>query len=145
MKTLAKNRTAYKDYQIIDKLETGIILLGSEVKSVKAGQISLKEAYINITKDNQAYLINAHISPYQKGKEFEPSRERKLLLNKKELIRLSSKLKESNLTIIPLKAYLKRNKVKIEIGLAKRKRQEDKRNKLIKKAQEREIKRELKR
>jgi SsrA-binding protein len=144
MKILAKNRTAFKDYEIVDRMEAGIVLLGSEVKSAKLGQLNLKESYIKITRNNQAYLVGAHISPYKKGEKFNPIRDKKLLLNKKEIIKLSVKLRESNLTIIPLKAYLKNNLVKIEIGLARRKKQQDKRKQLIKKAQERDIKRELK-
>ncbi len=144
MKNLAKNKVAYRDYNILEKYEAGIKLLGSEVKSAKSSQVSLKEAYVKISKDNQAFLVGAHIAPYQKGKEFEVDRDRKLLLNRSELVKLASKARESNLTIVPIRAYLKRGLVKIEIGLARRKAKEDKRQDLIRKAQERDIKRELK-
>jgi len=143
MKNLAKNRRAFRDYQVLDKYEAGIKLLGSEVKSVKKFQISLKEAYVRLSKNNQAYLIGAHIAPYKKGSDFEVDRDRKILLNKSELLKLANKVRQSSLTIIPIKAYLKRGLVKIEIGLVKRKAKQDMRQNLIKKAQERDIKREL--
>jgi SsrA-binding protein len=144
MKVLAKNKSAFRDYQVLDKYEAGIKLLGSEVKSAKTSQISLKEAYIHISKDLQAYLVGAHIAPYQKGNKFKPTRDRKLLLNKKELLELSSKLGQSNLTVLPLKVYLKNSFIKLEIGLAKHKKRKDRREKLIKKALENDIKKELK-
>jgi SsrA-binding protein len=143
MKILAKNKRAYRDYQIIDTYEAGVVLNGSEVKSAKNSQISIKEAYVHLSKDNQAYLVGSHIAPYQKGASFKPDRERKLLLSKRELVKLSTKIKESNLALIPIKAYLKKGYLKIEIGLGRKKKKQDKREDLKNKAQQTDIKKEL--
>jgi SsrA-binding protein len=145
MKVLSTNKKAFFDYEIIDSLEVGIVLLGTEVKSAKEGKINLKDAFVKIM-NGEAYLLNCHISPYSHGNitNHDPTRTRKLLLHKKELNKLIGKSKEKGLTLIPLKMYLKRNKIKVEIALAKGKKIYDKRESIKKKDLSREIKRELK-
>jgi len=143
MKYLAKNRRAHANYQIKEKLEAGIALDGGEVKSIKKGQISLKEASIQITPQVEAFLINAYINPYQKREGINPRRERKLLLKRKEIKSLLGKIRQG-LVIIPLSCYLKNGLIKIEIGLVKRKKKGDRRQELKKRAQERDIAVELK-
>ncbi len=133
------NRTANYNYDILEKLEAGIDLLGPEVKSVRAGQVSLNEAFVHI-RDGQAYLVNAHIHPYQNSQEsILPTRARRLLFHKKEIISLASKAATEGLTLIPLALYNKGNIFKVEVGLGKGKKKWDKREALKKKAQEREI------
>lgn len=133
------NRTARFNYEILEKTEAGIDLLGPEVKSVREGQVSLAEAFIHV-RDGEAYLINAHIHPYQNSQEnIEPTRARKLLLHKKEIINLANKAATNGLTLVPLALYNKGNLFKVEIALAKGKKQWDKRETLKRRAQEREI------
>lgn len=133
------NRQARFDYEILETFEAGIDLLGPEVKSVREGKVSLNEAFVHI-RDGQAYLVNAHIHPYQNSLEnISPTRSRKLLLHKKELVSLSSKSATMGLTLVPIAMYNKGNIFKVEIGLAKGKKKWDKRETLKKRAQEREI------
>lgn len=133
------NRTARNDYEILEKIEAGIDLLGPEVKSVREGKVSLNEAFVHI-RDGQAYLINAHVHPYQNSQEnISPTRSRKLLLHKKELVSLASKTQTMGLTLVPLALYNKGNLFKLEIALAKGKKKWDKREALKRKAQERDI------
>ncbi len=133
------NRTARYEYDILEKFEVGIDLLGPEVKSVREGKASLNEAFVHI-RDNQAYLTNAHIHPYQNSVEtIAPTRSRKLLLHKKELISLATKAATSSLTIIPLALYNKGNLFKVEIALAKGKKKWDKRDAIKRKDLDREI------
>jgi SsrA-binding protein len=145
MKVLSTNKKAFFDYEIIDSLEVGIVLLGTEVKSAKEGKVNLKDSFVKIM-NGEAYLLNCHISPYSHGNitNHDPTRTRKLLLHKKELNKLIGKSKEKGLTLIPLKMYLKGNKIKVEIALAKGKKIYDKRESIKKKDISREIKRELK-
>jgi SsrA-binding protein len=145
MKVLSNNKKAFFDYEIIEGLEAGIVLLGTEVKSAKEGKINLKDAFVKIM-NGEAYLLNCHISPYSHGNitNYDPTRTRKLLLHKKELNKLIGKSKEKGLTLVPLKMYLKGNKIKVEIALAKGKKIYDKRESIKKKDLSREIKRELK-
>ena len=145
MKVLSTNKKAFFDYEIIEGLEAGIVLLGTEVKSAKEGKINLKDAFVKIM-NGEAYLLNCHISPYSHGNitNHDPTRTRKLLLHKKELNKLIGKSKEKGLTLVPLKMYLKGNKIKVEIALAKGKKIYDKRESIKKKDLSREIKRELK-
>ena len=119
MKVLAKNKRAFHDYEILDSLEAGIALQGTEVKSIKNGQVNLKDSFVKI-KNEEAILINCHISHYVQGnrENHEETRTRKLLLHKKEILKLDSKVNEQGLSIVPLKIYLKGNYVKLEIGLA---------------------------
>ena len=146
MSTLAKNKKARFDYEILETYEAGIVLHGFEVKAAKLGHISLKGAYVTI-KDNEAYLVNSHISPYQpanKPKDYDPTRTRKLLLKRSEINTLIGKSKAEGLTLLPLSLYTKKAKIKIEVALGRGKRKHEKREKIKKKDTEREIGRKLK-
>jgi len=138
---LARNKKAFHDYFIEDKLEAGMELVGTEVKSVKAGKVSIKESFIRIIK-NEIFIMNMHITPYEFGNinNLPESRVRKLLLNKKEIEKWAAKIKEQGYTIIPLSVYTKQRLVKMEIGLAKGKKLHDKREALKRKDQERDMK-----
>ena len=134
MPTLTKNPRAKFDYHILEKFEAGIILFGHEVKAVKTNRISLKGSYVTI-KRGEAWLINTQISPYQPKNtppEYDQTRSRKLLLNKKEISSLIGKTKQKGLTLMPLRVYTKQNRIKLEFGLAKGKRKIDKREKIKK-------------
>lgn len=139
MPVLAKNKKALFDYEILETFEAGLQLAGQEVKSVKSGHISLKGAYVTLQTNKKgkkdAYLINAHIPPYKKAgplPDYEPNRSRKLLLHRREIDQLIGKIQEKGLTLVPIKVYTKRNKIKLEFGLAKGRKKKDKRE-LIKK------------
>lgn len=123
-----KNKKAYFDYSILEELESGIVLSGTEIKSVRKGSVDLKDTFVTI-KNNEAYLLNMYIAKYEEGNIFnhEERRTRKLLLHKKEIKKLKEKVKIKGLTIIPLKLYFKKNKVKILIGVCKGKKLYDKR------------------
>lgn len=138
---LARNKKAFHDYFIGDKLEAGMELVGTEVKSVKAGKVSIKESFIRIIK-NEIFIMNMHITPYEFGNinNLPESRVRKLLLNRKEIEKWAAKIKEQGYTIIPLSVYTKQRLVKMEIGLAKGKKLHDKREALKRKDQERDMK-----
>ena len=144
IKVIATNKKARFDYEILETYEAGIVLTGPEVKSVKAGQISIKEAFATV-KGEEVFLTNAHISPYKQaaGIEHEPTRSRKLLLKKSEISSLIGKSKTQGLTLIPTKIYLKRGFVKVEIGLGKGKKTKDKRESIKRKDVERDIEREM--
>lgn len=139
------NRRVRRDYQLFEKIEAGISLTGPEVKSVKEGRIILDEAYVRI-KDNQAYLVNAHIYPYRFAdtKNLDPTRSRRLLLHKKEILALEQKMKQKNLTIVPVACYTKTRKIKLEIALAKGKRKYEHRDEIKKRDLEHELELELK-
>jgi len=141
MSVLARNKKAFHDYFIEDKLEAGMELVGTEVKSVKAGKVSIKESFIRIIK-NEIFIMNMHITPYEFGNinNLPESRVRKLLLNRKEIEKWAAKIKEQGYTIIPLSVYTKQRLVKMEIGLAKGKKLHDKREALKRKDQERDMK-----
>lgn len=144
--TYADNRRIYHDYEILETYEAGIVLEGHEVKAVKTGKISIIGSYVKII-DSEAFLIGAVISPYQPKntpKDYDPQRSRKLLLNKKEITGLIGKSRERGLTIVPLKVYAKKGKIKLEIGLAKTRKKHDKREVIKKKEEERKIERVLK-
>ena len=146
MKELSKNKRSYFDYDILEKIEVGIELLGFEVKAAKSGKIDLSGSYARL-KDEQAWLVGAFISPYQPNntpKEYDPGRDRRLLLTKKELKTLSGKHKESGLTIVPLRAYIKGRLVKIELGLARSKKKWDKRETIKRRESDTEIRRTFK-
>lgn len=145
MTTLAYNRRAIYDYQILEKYEAGLILAGYEVKAIKTGHINLAGSFITI-KNNQAYLINAYIPPYQPKNmpsDYEPKRTRKLLLHKSEIKSLIGKIKQKGLTLVPLRVYTKKRKIKLEFALAKGKRKADKRQKIIERETKRDIERVL--
>jgi SsrA-binding protein len=147
MRVIAKNKKAFFNYELIETLEAGISLLGSEVKSIREGKISLKESYAEI-KEGEVFLINCHISPYNPANIFnhDPLREKKLLLHRREIKRLIGKIKEKGLTLVPVKVLLNdKGKVKVEIALAKGKRVYQKRDAIRQRDQDREMRAELKR
>ncbi len=139
---VVSNRKAFHEYFILEKMEAGISLLGTEVKSLRNGRINLKDSFARVDQ-GQVYLYNCHISPYSHGNiaNHEPTRRRKLLLSKKEIWRLFGKTREKGLTLIPLKVYFKRGWAKVELGLAKGKHLHDKRETAAKKSAQREIER----
>lgn len=145
MKVLTQNRKAYHDYEILETYEAGIVLTGTEVKSCKNGQVNLKDSHIRVV-NGEAFLLNAHISPYEQGNytNHEPTRTRKLLLHKREINKLAGKVQEKGLTLVPLKMYLKKNRIKLEIALAKGKKVHDKRDEIRKKDLEKEFSRDFK-
>lgn len=140
-KLIATNKRAFRDFQILETFEAGIVLLGSEVKSCRQHQVNLKDSYGKI-KDGEVYLVDAHISPYFYSNQFnhDPLRERKLLFHKREIKRFYGKLKERGQTLIPLKMYFKNGKVKVEMALAKGKKVYDRREEIKKKDIEKEMK-----
>ncbi len=145
IKIVAKNNKAYHDYFIEEKFEAGIELAGTEVKSIRQGNVNLKDSFC-IIKDGQLSVLGMHISPYEKGNIFnkDPLRPRKLLLHRHEINRLTGKIKEKGMTIVPLRVYFKGSLVKVEIGLARGKKLYDKRQDIAKKDQKREAQREFK-
>ena len=144
-KMIANNKKAYHDYFILDNYETGISLAGTEVKSLRMGKCSIKEAFVRI-ENGEVYIYGMHISPYEKGNIFnkDPLRPRKLLLHRAEINKLLGKTKEKGIAIVPLKVYFKGSFVKVEIGLAKGKKLYDKRQDIAKKDQQREASRDFK-
>lgn len=131
IKVIATNRKARHDYHIEDTLEAGLVLTGSEIKSIRAGQVNLRESYASLRGD-EMWLINAHIAPYKQASydNHEPRRDRKLLLHRREINRLTGKLQEKGLTLVPLKIYLKDSRAKVELGVARGKKFYDKRQSL---------------
>ncbi len=138
-KLLATNRKAFHEYFILEKLEAGIALLGTEVKSAREARINLKESYAAV-KEGEAFLINCHISPYSHGnrENHDPLRRRKLLLHMREIRKLIGKTQEKGLTLVPLRMYLKRGRIKVELGVARGKKLYDKRETERRKEAERE-------
>lgn len=145
-KTVASNRKANFDYFILDKFEAGIVLTGSEIKSIRAGQMSIKEAYVRLDEEGEVWLVESHVAPYDPASRMnhEPKRPRKLLLHRKEIAKLGDEIRQKGLTIIPLQVYLKEGRAKIEIAVAKGKKQYDKREAIAKRDTEREIQSEYK-
>lgn len=139
-RTVANNKKAFFDYNILKTIEAGIVLTGAEIKSIRAGKMNLKNSYVDI-KNGEAFLVGCHIPEYEKGNRYnhEPEREKKLLLHKREIIQLFSQVKQDGLTIVPLKAYFNNGRIKVEIGLAKGKKKWDKREDLAKKDAKRKI------
>ena len=146
IKLIANNKKAYFDYFVLDKYECGIELFGTEVKSIRMSQCSIKEAWVRIDNKLEVYIMGMHINPYERGNIFnkDPLRVRKLLLHKIEIRKLSSKLNEKGLTLVPLQVYLKSGLVKVELGLCQGKKNYDKRDTLKAKDSKREIAREFK-
>jgi SsrA-binding protein len=144
-KLIASNRKAYHDYFILDKLEAGIALFGTEVKSSREGKVNLKDSYATI-KGGEAFLLNCHISPYSHGnrENHDPTRTRKLLLHHKEIRKLIGKTQEKGLTLVPLRLYFKRGKVKVELGVARGKKNYDKRETERRKEADRETRKAVK-
>jgi SsrA-binding protein len=145
VKIVATNRKAKHDYHILDTYEAGIFLRGSEIKSIRAGNISLKEAYVNIEDGREAWLVSAHVAPYDHASHFnhDPNRPRKLLLHGSEIRRLWDEVRQKGVTIIPLRVYLKNGMAKVEIAVAKGKKLYDKRASIAERDAEREIERQL--
>lgn len=144
-KLVANNKKAIHDYFIEEKYEAGIALAGTEVKSLRMGKCSIKEAFIRIDK-GEIYVYNMHISPYEKGNIFnkDPLRVRKLLLHRQEIHKLVGKIKEKGYTLVPLQVYFSKGRAKVEIGLARGKKLYDKREDIAKKDQRREVERAFK-
>lgn len=147
IKIIAKNRKAYHDFYVEETLEAGIVLLGSEIKSIRAGHINLREGYIQ-EQGGELWLIGVHISLYDQATNSfghtDPLRPRKLLLKKKEIAKVLDWIRENTYTAVPTMIYLKRGRAKIEIGLAKGKKQHDKRDSIAKRETDRQIQRALK-
>ena len=145
VRLIANNKKAYHDYFIEDTYEAGIALVGTEVKSIRMGQCSVKEAYIKV-EGTQVFLLGMHVSPYEKGNLFnrDPLRVRKLLLRRAEINKIAGKLQLQGFTLVPLTVYLKGNLVKLEIGVARGKKLYDKRESIAKKDMQREAERDFK-
>lgn len=145
IKQIANNKKAYFDYFIEDKYEAGIVLHGTEVKSLRMGKCSVKEAFIRV-ENGELYIYNMHISPYEKGNIFnkDPLRIKKLLLHKYEINKISGSMQQKGYTLVPLSVYLKGSLVKMEIGLARGKKLYDKRQDIAKKDQRREAEKDFK-
>jgi SsrA-binding protein len=141
-KLITSNRRALHDYEILETVEAGLVLVGPEVKSLREGRANLSDSYA-VLRRGEAFLVNAHVSPYDKaGRDNpEPRRERKLLMHRAELRRLGPKLAERGFTLVPLSLYFKAGRAKVELGLARGKKQYDKREALKKREQDREIER----
>ena len=144
-KIISTNRKAFHEYHIFDKFVAGMVLTGTEIKSVRKGAVNLKDSFVKID-DSEVFLYNCHISPYEQGNRYnhEEKRTRKLLLNKKEIEKLIGKIKKDGYAIVPLELFLENGWAKIEIALAKGKKLYDKRDDLAKKAQSRDIERAVK-
>ena len=142
---VTQNKKARHDYSIVDTIEAGIVLTGTEIKSVRAARIQLKDGYAQI-KNGEAWLINVHIAPFEQGNIWnqDPDRTRKLLLKKKQITKLQNDLKGSGMTLVPLKVYLKNGFAKVLLGIAKGKHDYDKRESIKRREQERDIKRIIK-
>ena len=145
-KVISTNRKAFHDFLIFDKFVAGIVLTGTEIKSIRKGMLNLKDSFAKI-EDGEIFLYNMHISPYEQGNRYnhEPDRVRKLLLKKQEIMKMLGKIKKEGYTIVPLELFLSHGFAKIEIGLAKGKKLYDKREAIAKKTQSRDIARNLKR
>lgn len=144
-KTLAENRKARHDYFIEESMEAGIELVGTEVKSIRGGKVNLKDSYAQV-RNGEIFVCNMHISPYEQGNIFnkDPLRERRLLLHKSEIMRLAGFIAQQGYTLVPLSLYLKQGKVKVNLGVAKGKKNYDKRDAMLEKAAKRDIDRQMK-
>lgn len=144
-KVVAQNKKARHDYTIVDTIEAGLVLTGTEIKSVRAARINLKDGYAQIKK-GEAWLVNVHIAPYEEGNIWnqDPTRTRKLLLHKKQIAKLEGEVKGTGMTLVPLKVYIKDGFAKVLIGLAKGKHDYDKRESIKRREQDRDLKRTMK-
>jgi SsrA-binding protein len=145
VKLIAENRKARHEYQLLDRYEAGVVLTGTEVKSLRQGGASLQQAYADL-RDGEVWLIGAHIAEYSQGNVFnhEPDRDRKLLLHRKEIASLWGKVRERGLTLVPTRLYFKDGKVKVEVALARGKERRDKRRDIARRDAERQMERALK-
>ncbi len=146
IKTVATNRKAYHEYHVQDSIEAGIALTGTEIKSIRTGRVNLRDAYVR-PEAGELWLLNAHVARYEPGSylSHEPTRRRKLLLHRKQIDNLISKVQEKGFTLVPLKLYIKNDIAKVEVALAKGKRQYDKREAITRRETERELRRVIKR
>ena len=146
IKTVVTNRKAYRDYHLQDSVEAGIALTGTEIKSIRAGRVNLRDAYVR-PEGGELWLLNTHIARYEAGSylSHEPTRPRKLLLHRKQINSLTSKVQEKGLTLVPIKLYIKDGIAKVEVALAKGRKLYDKRESIIRRETEREISRLIKR
>lgn len=145
MQVVARNKKARHDYEIMDKFEAGIMLKGTEIKSIRLGKVNIKDTYC-VPRNGELFIINMHISQYKQGNQFnhDERRTRKLLLHKKEILKLEAKINQDRLTVIPLSVYIDKGLCKLEIALAKGKRQYDKRQTLKAKQADRDMQKSLK-
>ncbi len=144
-KLISSNRQARFEYAILETIEAGIALTGTEIKSVRAGKVNLREAYARI-EDDEVWLVGMHISPYEQAGSYfqhDPLRHRKLLLHRRQIARLHAELGQKGLTLVPLRLYLKRGRAKLELGLAKGKKLYDKRDSMAERASRRDVERAL--
>lgn len=146
--TLARNKKAFADYEILEKIEAGIELTGPEVKSARLGQANLKGSHIEVSKKPEAFVRGIHISPYKQAsgqqKDYNPTRTRRLLLHKSEINKLIGQLDQKGQTVVPLDLHLKGNRIKLTIGICRGKKKHDRRQELKKKSQDLEVRRNLK-
>ena len=142
VKLISKNPTARHNYEIIDTIETGIVLTGTEIKSIRAGKVNLKDSYANI-KNGELYIYNMHISPYEFGNIYnkDPLRDRKLLVNKSEINKLFGQIKQKGYSLVPMSIYFKGNFIKVELGIGRGKKLYDKRREIAKKDAEMRMRR----
>lgn len=145
IRTVAQNKKAFHDYFVEDKYEAGIALSGTEIKSIRAGGVNLKDSYCQI-KNGEIWAVGMHISPYEHGTIFnrEPLRDRKLLMHKKEILKLEGQTTQKGLTLVPLSLYFSGQQIKVEVGLCRGKKMYDKRDSIAKAESDREIERRLK-
>ncbi len=146
IKIVARNRKARHEYHLLDTFEAGLVLQGSEIKSIRAGQINIKQAYVHVDGE-EAWLVDAHIAPYDQASylNHNPTRQRKLLLHKKEIHRMWDEVRRKGTTIIPTQVYLKKGRAKVEIAIARGKKLHDKRAAIAEKDAQRQVERELRR
>lgn len=145
-KTIANNRAAFHEYFILDKIEAGLELLGTEVKSLRAGKVNIKDGFIRI-ENRQAFLENVHIQPWEAGnrQNHEPTRSRRLLMHRSEIVELFGKVREQGLTLVPLRLYFRNGRAKVEVALVKGKKSWDKRQSIAERDAKREMQRAIRR
>ena len=146
IKVIARNKKASHDYHLLERFEAGLVLHGSEIKSIRAGQVNIKQAYVRVDGE-EAWLVDAHIAPYDQASylNHNPTRQRKLLLHKKEIHRMWDEVRRKGTTIIPTQVYLKKGRAKVEIAIARGKKLHDKRAAIAEKDAQRQVERELRR
>lgn len=144
-RVIATNRKAYHDYEVVESLEAGMVLTGTEIKSIRDGRVNLRDGFA-VIREGEVWLLNVHIAPYHHGnrENHDPLRERKLLLHRREINRLVGKVHERGWTLVPLRLYLRRNRAKVELGLVRGKRQYDKRQAIAERDAERDLRRAMK-
>ena len=145
-KVVATNRRAFYNFNILDRIEAGLVLTGTEIRSVRAGQVEIRDAYAR-PQDGELWLVNAHIAPYSAGNIYnhDPKQPRKLLLHKREIAELTAEVNQKGLTLVPLQIYIKKHMAKVELGLARGKRQYDKRKTIMERDQKLEARRAIQR